>query len=178
MEQSVEWPTIAAAGFAAVAAVASWASVFQNRRERLAAGTPEVHLEPQRELGTDQIMLHIASNGGLAKRVRFIVVAGSNAVFGYPAPIPTFRAAESRVIETALEAPEDTKLKGFIACYDATGARYYVWPMEGKPRVYRMRGWRRHRGTFSDDTLMKKFYPGFDITTMTLLLFKTIERSL
>jgi hypothetical protein len=136
-----------------------------------------MHLEVQQSLDTGKIRLHIIANGGPAKVVQFVVVEGQQAVIGHPAPTPTFRAGESRIIDTPLQGVEDKRGTGFIACYDMTGARFYVWPMQGENRSYRMKGVFRHRKPFSNDTLMKEFYPSFDINKVELMRYETVEQT-
>jgi hypothetical protein len=76
-----------------------------------------------------------------------------------------------------LKGTEDKQAKGFLAGYDMPGARFYVWPLQGEARVYRMRGLGKH-AALSDDSLMKELYPGFDLlSSVTLMRFETIERS-
>jgi hypothetical protein len=136
-----------------------------------------MHMDVQQSLDTDKIQVHIIANGGPAKLVRFLVAEGQHAVFGYPAPTPTFRAGESRLIDTPLVGTDDKRAMGYIGCYDMTGAHFYVWSQGGDRRVYRMTGLLRHRERFSDDTLMKRFYPGFDINAVQLMRYETVDQS-
>jgi hypothetical protein len=173
-----EWPTIVAAAFAAVAACASWASVWQGRRERLAAATPELHLEVQQGLGTGNITLHITNNGGTAKKVRFCVIEGDQWIYGHPSPTGVFRPGESRLITTSARASGQKTAKGFVSGVDMGGRRLYLCTVTGGRRVYRTKGWRPAR-TLSDQTIIDELYPGaFDLKSMRFIPYETAEREL
>lgn len=172
-----EWPTIFAAGFAAVAACASWASVWQNRRERLAAARPELHLEVQQSLGTGAITLHITNNGGAAKKVRFCVIEGDQFIYGHPFPTAVFRPGESRLLTTEANASGEKTAKGFVSGVDMAGRRLYLSAVAGGQRVYRLTGWRAARD-LSDQTIIDGLYPGFDLKSMRFVPYETTERKL
>jgi hypothetical protein len=99
-EQAAQWPTIVAAGFAAVAASASWAAVWLNWRERRASRTPDMHMEPQIIDDTEEVRLYLTANGGPARLVHFSFVQGVQGVQGHPLPTAMFRPGESRLLET------------------------------------------------------------------------------
>jgi hypothetical protein len=142
--EPAQWPTIVAAGFAATAAGASWASVWQNRRERIDARTPDMHVEVHHALDSDTVQVFIASNGGPAKNVYFLIVAGHMAVYGNPEPSTLFRAGESRIFETTLRRSVEQPI-GFVACHDLTARHLYVWNATEEQRVYRIKGFRRDK---------------------------------
>lgn len=161
-----------------MAAAASWASVWQNRRERIAARTPELHLEVQQALGTRAISLHITNNGGTAKQVRFFVMDGKQLIYGHPAPTALFRAGESRLLTTNAHASGQKTVKGFVGAKDMSGRYFYIWTVTGHRQAYRMRGWRRARDV-SDKAIIDELYPGeFDIKSMQHMPYETAERSL
>jgi hypothetical protein len=172
-----DWAPVASAALAAVAASASWSSVWQNRRERIAAERPDLHLEVQQSMDTGSIKLNITNNGGPAKYVRFLVVEGNQMVYGHPQPTAMFRAGESRHIDTPMFGGMEKKPKGFIGAYDMSGSRYYLWPFQGKDKVYRMKGWRRTRKSFSDESLMTRLHPGFNFDAMEVMRYETVDRS-
>ncbi|MHB8234318.1 MAG: hypothetical protein ACYDHT_06655 [Solirubrobacteraceae bacterium] len=177
-EAPAQWPTIVAASFAAVAACASWAAVWLNWRERIAARTPDLHLEPQHDLENDEVRLYITSNGGPAKGVDFTFIAGHQMAEGHPEPTGVFRSGESRLLLTNLKRTIEPPM-GLITCLDMSEQHRYAW--SGKPggdrRVYRLKGWRRHRGELSNYTLMREFYPDFDPASITVSgHHKTIDR--
>jgi hypothetical protein len=169
--------TLATAAFAAVAAGASWASVLQTRRERLAARTPDLHLEVMEAIGPtgSVIQIQIINSGGLAKLVRFGVVQGREFAFGHPPPSPTFRSGESRILETALTPVTPKTVAAYVACFDAERERFYFWPHGGRRQVFRVADLERD---FTNDSLMRQLQPDFDIQRAKMVLYKTIERSL
>jgi len=174
---TAEWAAVGSAGFAAIAACASWASVWQNRRDRIAARTPDLHIEVQRMLGSGIIRLHVSNHGGAAKKVRFLVIEGGDVAYGHPAPTATFQSGESRLIETGLSASGQKTVRGFVAYCDMSGQRYYACTVSGGKMSFRLKGWRRDR-KISDQVLAKKLYPDFDVSNMTPQEYDTIERSL
>jgi len=172
-----EWPTIVATGFAAVAACASWASVWQTRRERLAAARPELHLEVQQGLGTGVITLHITNNGGTARKVRFCVIEGDQLIYGHPSPTAVFRPGESRLITTNAKASGEKTAKGFVSGVDMAGRRLYLSTVTSGRRVYHLKGWQAARD-LSDQTIIDDLYPGLDLKSMRFMPYETAEREL
>ncbi len=167
--------TLATAVFAAVAAAAaSWASVLQTRRERLAAQTPELLLEVVEELPTRQISIHIHNHGGPAIRVRFAVALGNSLAYGHPAPTSTFLTGEGRVIETNVVTPGGVPAPGFVAGWNTAGTHLYVAWIDGRRAVYDRKAM-RVAGT-TDNYLLKQVLPDFDITTMSIVRCNTTER--
>lgn len=174
---TAEWAAVVSAGFAAFAACASWASVWQNRRDRIVARTPDLHIEVQQALGSGIIRLHISNHGGPAKKVKFLVIEGEDFAYGHPAPTATFQSGESRLIETGLRASGQKTAKGFVGYCDMSGERYYACTVTGGKMSFRLKGWRRDR-KISDHVLATKLYPEFDFSNMTYQEYDTIERSL
>jgi hypothetical protein len=172
-----EWATVASAALASVAAMAAWASVWQNRRERVAAAVPGLDLEVQQGLGTGKITLHISNNGGAAKKVRFIVIEGGEFVYGHPAPTAVFRPGESRLITTSLKTSGGKTARGFVAGFDMSGARFYAWTVTGKRLDYRMRG-RRAARDLSDQTMIAELYPDFEYASGKMGTYETVERTM
>ncbi|HEV2923068.1 MAG TPA: hypothetical protein VGW98_03480 [Solirubrobacteraceae bacterium] len=176
--KTTDWATVGTAAFAAVAAGASWASVWQNRRERIAARTPAMALEPQYVEADDEVRLYIFSNGGPAREVHFLLVSGAEVVAGIPRPTSLFRSGESRCLKTRLSKPETgTPPPSFIACYDISGKHFYAWSGSGEERVYTQHRWQREPDV-SDEALMKAFYPEVDYSKATKKKFDTSERTL
>jgi hypothetical protein len=173
---AAQWTAIVAAGFAAIAAGASWASVWQSRRERIDARTPDMHVEVQHAQDTDAVLVFIASNGGPAKGVYFLVVAGNMAILGHPEPSTLFRPGESRILQTTLQRSAEPPV-GFIACHDLAERHLYVWAATGERRVYRIKGLRRDRRDLTDGLLMDELYPGRDISGVIRGDFQTIRQT-
>jgi hypothetical protein len=167
--------TVATAGLAAVAAGASWATVLQTRRERLATQTPDLRLEVVEDLTSKQISVHIHNHGGPAMRIRFAVAVGGQLAYGHPAPTSTFRAGEGRVIATPIQTSGGVPAPGFVAGWNTAGRKLYVfWTDSRKQTVYTQADLITSGST--DDALMKRVLPDFNIKTMTLVRYDTTER--
>ena len=89
------WAAVAAIA-AAAAAAASWGTVWQGRRERLAAQTPDLHIHTMFRTADRVIRVMLVNNGGLARNVAFHIWEGSGVVSGIPGPTATFLPGESR----------------------------------------------------------------------------------
>lgn len=176
-EHPALWPTILAAGFAAVAAAASWAAVWLNWRERKASRTPDMHIEPQVIDDTQEVRLFITANGGPARMVHFNFVQGSEGIQGHPLPTAMFRPGESRLLETTLKVTDD-KPKGFVSCFDMAGKWQYACSVQGQRAAYRLRGKKKGQGV-THEKIMRRFYPDYDFGAPSEREgFKTIERNL
>ena len=140
--------------FAAVAAGASWASVAQTRRDRIAAQTPVLRLEVAEDLISKQISVHIHNHGGAALRVRFAVVVGNQLAYGHPAPTSTFQAGEGRVIETPIVTLGGVPAPGFVAGWNTTNDKLFVSWTDGEHAVYDRRA--MTAGQMNDERLMKR----------------------
>jgi hypothetical protein len=170
--------TLVTAGFAAVAAIASWASVLQTRRERVAAQTPDVHIEVVQAIGANQrnVRVELVNAGGLAKAVKFAVLVDNQLATGHPPPIPTFKPGESRIIETGITPSLDAKRVAFVSYYDAGNTRFYVSYLDpAKKRVYRVKDLSAQR--LSDNALLLQLAPGFDLGSTRLVTYDTTERN-
>ena len=168
--------TLITAVFAAVAAAASWASVVQTRRERIAAQTPQLHMELLEALdnGRSFLRIQLINAGGIARHISFSLVDGTQCVTGTPSPTPTFRAGESRTIDTALVPTSGVKPKGYVVCYDARGS-FYIWMTDGTTRTYTKE--QIESNPVRNQDLMRELVPSFDINAVTLLRYETIERT-
>ena len=62
---TTEWAAVGSAAFAAIAAGASWSSVWQNRRERVIAQRPELVIEVSLHFPSNKIVAQIHNNGEL-----------------------------------------------------------------------------------------------------------------
>ena len=165
---------VATAALAAIAAGASWASVFQNRKERIAASMPLMTIDVMVVADTETVRVHLTnSGGGVARGVEFSVSAPEVGLIAYGVshPTPTFRPGESRLIDTAIHANRDNELIGFVSCYDATGEHLKAWWPNGDHRDYRI-----GRDRVSPSLLMQVAKPGFDIAQMTPVRYTTVER--
>jgi hypothetical protein len=169
--------TLATAAFAAVAAGASWASVLQTRRERIAAQTPDLHLELVEAIdahGRGFLRMQLINAGGLAKQVDFSIADGTQFITGTPGPTPTFRAGESRTIDTGIVPTSGVKPVGYVNCYDAQG-NFYIWMTDGTKRKYSKQ--EIESNPIAPSALMRQLIPSFDIRAMTLMVYQTTERT-
>jgi len=177
---TAEWAAVASAALAAFAAGASWASVWQNRRERLAAATPELHFEVIYLTGEEpKVRLSIANNGGAAKNVYFCIVIGSEVSYGHPQPTAFFRPGESRIVGTQLTPPPSLseKPKAMVACHDTPGSRLYVFTQDKPVLTYRLRGLRRTRKNVDGESWLHEYFPDVEWDKLTWKSYKTEERT-
>jgi hypothetical protein len=107
--------------------------------------------------------------------VEFAVAARGQMSFGHPHPSPVFQPGEGRVVETGVQATMDDEVIGYVACYDITGRYLYAFWPSGRRRVYDIKRLRPDK--VSPATLMTETDPGFDISRMTPVRYKTVERS-
>jgi hypothetical protein len=167
-----EWATVGSAAFAAVAAGASWASVWQNRRERLAAERPELIIEVSVHSPSNKIVAQIHNNGATARSVRFCVIEGSFMAYGTPLPTGIFKSGESRTIETELPLSESREAKAWVSGVDLEARYVYVMTSKGKQKRYRLR-WPRRK--VSDARFTEDFY-GMMAGELTPIAHTTTDR--
>lgn len=128
---ATEWAAVGSAAFAAIAAGASWWSVWQNRRERLAAQRPELIIEMSVHLPSNKVLAQIHNNGGTARSVRFCVIEGSFMAYGTPQPTGIFQSGESRTIETDLPPTKDRAAKAWVSGIDPEARYVYATTSKG-----------------------------------------------
>jgi hypothetical protein len=115
-----EWIALAGAIFAALAACASWASVRLNRRQWLGSQQPYLSVQLVIERGGERVLNILNGGPGLARGVRFCVVAGEEFASGYAGPQfggwlgPGQRAQ----IVLELAVPGGSKMRGVAVCWD------------------------------------------------------------
>lgn len=74
---TASWATIVTATLAALAAAASWASVWQNRKQLRASLEPDLQIVIEGGRGSDRIGMNIRNvGGGTAKRIVFMATLG------------------------------------------------------------------------------------------------------
>jgi hypothetical protein len=169
-----EWAAVGSAAFAAVAAGASWSSVWQSRRERLAAQRPELIIEVSVHVPSNKIVAQIHNNGGTARSVRFCVVEGSFMAYGTPLPTGIFQSGESRTIGTDLPPTEDRAAKAWVSGIDPEARYVYATTSKGKQKRYRL-GWPRRE--MSDARITQDFY-GIILGELTQVAHETTDRRL
>jgi hypothetical protein len=152
---ATEWAAVGSAALAALAAGASWASVWQNRRERMVAQRPELIIEVSLHIPSNKIVAQIHNNGGTARSVRFCVLEGPFMAYGTPKPTGIFQSGESRTIETTLPPTEDRAARAWVSGVDPEARYVYVTTSKGKQRRYRLR-WPHKK--VSDARFTEDFY--------------------
>jgi hypothetical protein len=171
---ATEWAAVGSAAFAAVAAGASWSSVWQNRRERLAAQRPELLIEVSVGFPSNKIVAQIHNNGGTARIVRFCVIEGTFMAYGTPHPTGIFQSGESRTIETALPSTEDRSAKAWVSGVDPGARHVYVTTSKGDQKRYRLK-W--PHTNVSDARFTEDFY-GVAADRLSLVSHETTDRQL
>jgi hypothetical protein len=169
---ATEWAAVGSAAFAAIAAGASWSSVWQNRRERLAAQRPELIIEISVHLPSNKVLAQIHNNGGTARSVRFCVIEGSFMAYGTPQPTGIFQSGESRTIETDLPPTKDRAAKAWVSGIDPEARYVYATTSKGKQKRYRL-GWPHSK--MSDARITEDFY-GIALDKLTPIAHKTTDR--
>jgi hypothetical protein len=167
---TTDWATIGTAAFAAVAAIASWASVSQTRRERLAAQRPDLLIEVSVHLPEEKVFVQIHNNGGTARSVRFCVIEGTLMAYGTPQPTGILERGESRTIETALSATKDREAKAWISGVDAAARTIYVASSKGKTERYELK---KLSKDFTDAQITEDLY-GIPHKTLSPVSHKTL----
>jgi hypothetical protein len=171
---AAEYAAVASAGLAAVAAAASWSSVWQNRRERVAAQRPDLIIEVSEHLPSHKIFVQIHNNGGTARGVRFCVIEGNFAAYGTPHPTGILRSGESRRIEADLPPTQDRTARGWISGVDVAARHVYATTTKGQQKRYRLKWMRK---SMTDARITQDFY-GIDPQQLSLVGHKTIDRQL
>jgi hypothetical protein len=167
---TTDWATVGTAAFAAVAAIASWASVLQTRRERLAAQRPDLLIEVSVHLPEEKVFVQIHNNGGTARSVRFCTIEGTLMAYGTPQPTGILQRGESRSIETSLPATKDREAKAWISGVDAAARTIYVASSKGKTKRYKLK---KLSKDFTDAQITEDLY-GIPPKTLSPVSHKTL----
>lgn len=168
---ATEWAAIGS-GAAAVAAAASWASVWQNRRERLAAQKPQLVIEVSEHFPSGKIVVQLHNSGGTARSVRFGVIEGAMIAYGTPQPTGIVQGGESRTIETELPPTPRREAKGWVSGVDLAARYVYVTSTKGEQKRYRLR-WPHKKMT--DERITRDLYK-MAAKDLTMVGHKTTER--
>jgi hypothetical protein len=172
----LQWAAVASAAFAAVAALASWAAVWQAREISLSTQLPKLHIVVSENIDTGEIRVHIANDiGGLARDVAFAVVAGGQSCFGSLPPTAMLQPGDSATLVTPLRT-SSREIPAIVSCRDSLG-RLHVWAVDGKHRVWPRRRWlvRLPLGQpKGGDWVFQKFFP--DAAAPSALPFLCYER--
>lgn len=134
---SADIATLITADFSALAALASWASVWQTRRERIAAQTPDLRIDVNSD--QHQVMVDLHNDGGTAKRVRFCVVVGDRIAFGTVRPVSTLVRGEVRGISTAIINQKVVAAHAFVSGWNTSGTDLHVVSADDQTMRFRRR---------------------------------------
>jgi hypothetical protein len=168
---TTDWATIGTAAFAAVAAIASWASVLQTRGERLEAQRPDLLIEVSVHLPEEKVFVQIHNNGGTARSVRFCVIEGTFMAYGTPQPTGILERGESRSIETSLPATKDREARAWVSGVDAAARIIYVASSKGMTKRYMLK---KLPKDFTDAQITEDLY-GIPPKTLSPVSHKTLS---
>lgn len=168
---TTDWATIGTATFAAVAAIASWASVLQTRRERLEAQKPDLLIEVSVHLPEEKVFVQIHNNGGTARSVRFCAIEGTLMAYGTPQPTGILERGESRSIETSLPATKDREARAWVSGVDAAARIIYVASSKGMTKRYKLK---KLPKDFTDAQITEDLY-GIPPKTLSPVSHKTLS---
>jgi hypothetical protein len=154
--------TTIATGLAAVAALASWAGVWQSQRVWKASFDPVLGVQaisrPHSEGSAVTLDIH---NFGQSptRSTAFYAFSGTQRTFGVVPPGGVLKPGAEARLETDLLAPtgKPWMQDGVIGCLDVRG-RAHVWNFDGDHKMLR-RKWGRPKRTFSIPDALNAFYP-------------------
>jgi hypothetical protein len=175
-----DWAPAASAGFAFLAATASWASVRLNHRQWRQSRMPNVHAQMWHKQKTNRIELVILNAGpGVARGVGFCVVLGDEYVAGFAGPNMGgfLNPGERVVVETDFTAGNVTKYEGVVTCDDVLG-RFHSWAIHPvRHRVWRTKFLRRPLNEYpSGETVLRYHHPQHDLATLRRVQGQTPAR--
>jgi hypothetical protein len=115
-----DWAPAASAGCAAIAAIASWVTVRQTRRDFVAARRPELEIMVIENLDTGALKVHFQNHGEAAARnVRFVVVEPDATAIGNLPPNATLVPGESRTLLTPMNSSDSRSAIAAVLCNDS-----------------------------------------------------------
>jgi hypothetical protein len=152
---------IAATGIAAVAAVASWASVWQSSRFQRRALEPRVNVQASELLapsGDNQIRLRIQNTGGgFAQEAMFWIKEGDHVAMGGVPPYGALAPGEGVTVSTDLR-PANSHETHVLVIW-RYGTRTYA--QAGAPS--HRKSWSRRKWAFwgpkSNQAIVSRFFP-------------------
>lgn len=168
---SAGWLEIVASACTALAALASWAAVWQARQMWRAGLLPHLQVQslsrPLAFNGGARLTLEIHNVGGAAARTaHFVAFNDAQRCYGLVPPAGFMKPGGHARIITGLEAPSDRiwTQNGVLFCLDAEGVAH-VWSFNGEHRILRS-NWRRKLKTTSIEKAVAAFYPDVDLLTL------------
>lgn len=166
-----DWAPVASAGFAAIAAIASWIAVRQTRRDFVASRKPDLEITLIENMDTGALKIHIQNHGrGSARNVRFIVVEPEAAAVGHLPPNTTLAPGEGRTLLTPMQSSGDRHpVVAAVLCNDGDGY-VHIWKVDGRHKCWKL-SWRWNY-SLSDQGIFEKFYPGIDPFSRPLVRYE------
>jgi hypothetical protein len=164
-----DWAVSVSAACAALAALASWATVRQGRRDFLAARLPELEITVIEGLDTGAIKVHVVNHGqGPARNVKLAVIEGGAAIYGSLPPTGGLAGGESRMLMTAMSPASGQGEKAVVICLDVAGA-LHGWAAGGRHRRWKLsRPWNKR---LNDEKVFQHFFPKVDVFEYPLVRF-------
>jgi hypothetical protein len=148
-----------AAGAAAVAALASWASVAQSSRWQKRERQPELSIDLSQNLDTNQIQIRVTNTGGgIAKGVNFWALEGSMICAGGLPPHATLAPGAGVTLSTSLIPVKGSRnVRAVVMCRG--GDYMHAWTAAGIHRKWPLRtlGFDRKAPSFNDQ--VRELYP-------------------
>lgn len=118
-------------------------------------------------LDTGSVKILIHNHGRSAARgVKFVVVEGDDATYGFLPPDATLAPGERRTLLTPMHPSPDRESVAVVICHDGDGY-LHAWNARGRHRRWKLtRPWNRK---LSDERVTKHFYPGIDPFALNLV---------
>jgi hypothetical protein len=158
-----DWASVVSAGIAAIAALFSFVSVRQARRERIEDRRPQLLVQPLLETSTATMSYSIANAGrGLARQTRYLFTCDDMHVTG-SLDTGVIRPDEEVVVTTSMTATKDSKTQGVVLCV-GPGGESFVWNAEGRRKRLR-HGLRRRPDYVSPVEALRAYERGASIGT-------------
>ncbi|MGN6816891.1 MAG: hypothetical protein ACTHK3_12540 [Solirubrobacterales bacterium] len=160
------WATVITAGLALAAAAASWASVFQSRKQIRASLEPDIQTIIEGGQGNSHIGLMIRNTGGgTAKRLLFVATIGEDGKsigrMGVGFLPPNYGI---RIVFAYSGAELDDGDVAVVVVSSDTREFAHAWSHLSGHKVFRTRFRRRHR-EISAKEAFGHFFPKIDLAT-------------
>jgi hypothetical protein len=164
---------VTSTGFAAAAAIASWIAIRQTRRDFLATLQPDLEITVIENLDTGEIKIHLQNHGRApARNVKFVVVQGQDATYGFLPPNATLAPGEGTMLSTPMRSQSDQPSIAVAICNDARGY-VHAWKVDGQHKKWKLsRPWNR---SLSDQKVFNSFYAGIDPFALNLVRHEVVD---
>jgi hypothetical protein len=163
-----DWTTLGGVALAAIAALASWASVALGARARRASLMPELVAQPIQPEGRERtdFLIH-NGGGGLARGCGFVFVVGNDYAMGHVSG-GFLRPGERAYVATLIPpGPPGGRADGAVICRDWRG-NSWVWNLRDDPRKkLRSRRAGKRKGYLSAKEWLAAVHPEIDLSKKT-----------